>query len=160
MIRVHILKHATRQCTRETMIRNSTKICCIQFQLERSIMSYQDSNTSTSSVFRRLSVHPFCFLLFVITDANRRRRRKRTVRIVPSCQGKPIVNSISSKVGEEMLMEHATLLKKHGAAVVVMAFDEDVIFDLNVLTIGTGMEEHANYAVDFIAATKHMGATD
>jgi 5-methyltetrahydrofolate--homocysteine methyltransferase len=82
------------------------------------------------------------------------------VRIVPSCQGKPIVNSISSKVGEEMLMEHATLLKKHGAAVVVMAFDEDVIFDLNVLTIGTGMEEHANYAVDFIAATKHMGATD
>eukprot|EP01037_Dinobryon_pediforme_P048654 gene48654-biopygen17268 len=100
------------------------------------------------------------------------------------CQGKPIVNSISLKVGEALFKEHATLLKKHGAAVVVMAFDEqgqaatadekirickrsydilvnevhfppeDIIFDPNVLTIGTGMEEHANYAVDFITATK------
>ena len=100
------------------------------------------------------------------------------------CQGKPIVNSISLKVGEEQFMEHATLLKKHGAAVVVMAFDEegqaatesekvrickrsydilvdrvkfppeDIIFDPNVLTIGTGMEEHANYGVDFINACK------
>jgi 5-methyltetrahydrofolate--homocysteine methyltransferase len=102
------------------------------------------------------------------------------------CQGKPIVNSISLKVGEAMFIEHATLLKKHGAAVVVMAFDEegqaatadekirickrsydilvnkvrfppeDIIFDPNVLTIGTGMEEHANYAVDFIVATKRI----
>jgi 5-methyltetrahydrofolate--homocysteine methyltransferase len=100
------------------------------------------------------------------------------------CQGKPIVNSISLKVGEELFKEHATLLRKHGAAVVVMAFDEngqaataadkirickrsydilvnevhfppeDIIFDPNVLTIGTGMEEHANYGVDFIMATK------
>merc|ERR1711871_762571 len=100
------------------------------------------------------------------------------------CQGKPIVNSISLKVGEELFIEHATLLKKHGAAVVVMAFDEegqaatasekirickrsydilvnkvkfppeDIVFDPNVLTIGTGMEEHANYGVDFINATK------
>ena len=100
------------------------------------------------------------------------------------CQGKPIVNSISLKVGEELFIEHATLLKKHGAAVVVMAFDEegqaatadekirickrsydvlvnkvnfppeDIIFDPNVLTIGTGMEEHSNYGVDFINATK------
>jgi 5-methyltetrahydrofolate--homocysteine methyltransferase len=102
------------------------------------------------------------------------------------CQGKPIVNSISLKVGEELFMEHATLLKKHGAAVVVMAFDEegqaateeekvrickrsydvlvekvrfppeDIIFDPNVLTIGTGMEEHSNYGVDFIKATKRI----
>jgi len=100
------------------------------------------------------------------------------------CQGKPIVNSISLKVGEKLFIEHATLLKKHGAAVVVMAFDEegqaatcdekvrickrsydvlvnkvrfppeDIIFDPNALTIGTGMEEHANYGVDFINATK------
>lgn len=100
------------------------------------------------------------------------------------CQGKPIVNSISLKVGEELFKEHATLLKKHGAAVVVMAFDEngqaatasekvrickrsydilvnevkfppeDIVFDPNVLTIGTGMEEHANYGVDFINAVK------
>ena len=83
-------------------------------------------------------------------------------------------------------MEHATLLKKHGAAVVVMAFDEegqaatadekirickrsydilvnkvrfppeDIIFDPNVLTIGTGMEEHADYAIDFIVAVKKI----
>jgi len=100
------------------------------------------------------------------------------------CQGKPIVNSISLKVGEKLFKEQATLLKKHGAAVVVMAFDEegqaatcsekvrickrsydilvnevrfppeDIVFDPNVLTIGTGMEEHAAYAVDFINATK------
>jgi len=100
------------------------------------------------------------------------------------CQGKCIVNSISLKVGEELFKKHATLLKKHGAAVVVMAFDEegqaatedekvrickrsydilvdevkfppeDIIFDPNVLTIGTGMEEHANYGVDFINAVK------
>ena len=100
------------------------------------------------------------------------------------CQGKPIINSISLKVGEKLFMEQATLLRKHGAAVVVMAFDEegqaatesekvrickrsydilvnevkfppeDIIFDPNVLTIGTGMEEHNNYGVDFIRATK------
>jgi len=100
------------------------------------------------------------------------------------CQGKPIVNSISLKVGEKLFKEQATLLRKHGAAVVVMAFDEegqaateeekvrickrsydmlvnevrfppeDIVFDPNVLTIGTGMEEHSNYGVDFINATK------
>merc|ERR1740138_1397103 len=100
-------------------------------------------------------------------------------------QGKCIVNSISLKVGEELFVKHATLLRKHGAAVVVMAFDEqgqaatkedkirickrsydilvnepvcfppeDIIFDPNILTIGTGIEEHNNYGVDFIEATK------
>jgi 5-methyltetrahydrofolate--homocysteine methyltransferase len=102
------------------------------------------------------------------------------------CQGKCIVNSISLKVGEELFIEQATLLKKHGAAVVIMAFDEegqaatadekvrickrsydvlvnkvkfppeDIIFDPNVLTIGTGMEEHADYAIDFIKACKRI----
>jgi 5-methyltetrahydrofolate--homocysteine methyltransferase len=101
-------------------------------------------------------------------------------------QGKCIVNSISLKVGEELFIEQAMLLKKHGAAVVVMAFDEqgqaateedkvrickrsydilvnrvkfppeDIIFDPNVLTIGTGLEEHNNYGVDFIKATKRI----
>jgi len=99
------------------------------------------------------------------------------------CQGKPIINSISLKVGEELFKEQATLIKKHGAALVCMAFDEhgqaaemedkvrickrsydilvnevkfppeDIVFDPNVLTIGTGMEEHANYGIDFIEAT-------
>jgi 5-methyltetrahydrofolate--homocysteine methyltransferase len=102
------------------------------------------------------------------------------------CQGKPIVNSISLKVGEKLFKEQATLLRKHGAAIVVMAFDEDgqaaeedekvrickrsydilvdevrfppedIIFDPNVLTIGTGMEEHANYGKDFISACKRI----
>merc|ERR1711988_1312194 len=102
------------------------------------------------------------------------------------CQGKSIVNSISLKVGEELFIEHATLLKKHGAAVVVMAFDEegqaatesekvrickrsydilvnevkfppeDIVFDPNILTIATGLAEHNNYGVDFIKATKRI----
>jgi 5-methyltetrahydrofolate--homocysteine methyltransferase len=99
-------------------------------------------------------------------------------------QGKSIVNSISLKEGEEKFLYQAKLVRRYGAAVVVMAFDErgqadsferrtkvckraydllvgkvgfppqDIIFDPNVLTVGTGMEEHANYAVDFIRATK------
>lgn len=97
-------------------------------------------------------------------------------------QGKCIVNSISLKVGKELFMEHARIVKRHGAAVVVMAFDEDgqaateaekvrickrsydilvnevgfppedIIFDPNILTVATGMEEHNNYGVDFINA--------
>jgi 5-methyltetrahydrofolate--homocysteine methyltransferase len=99
-------------------------------------------------------------------------------------QGKAIVNSISLKEGEEKFLRQAKLVRRYGAAVVVMAFDErgqadsferrtevckraydllvqkagfaaqDIIFDPNVLTVGTGMEEHANYAVDFIRATR------
>lgn len=99
-------------------------------------------------------------------------------------QGKAIVNSLSLKEGEEKFIEQARLVKKYGAACVVMAFDEkgqadnlerrieitsraykillekvhfppeDIIFDPNILTIATGMEEHNNYAIDFIEATK------
>jgi len=98
-------------------------------------------------------------------------------------QGKSVVNSISLKEGEEKFIEHARLIKKLGAATVVMAFDEkgqadtferkievcsrayrilteqvgfnpyDIIFDPNVLAVATGIEEHNNYAVDFIKAT-------
>ncbi len=98
-------------------------------------------------------------------------------------QGKCIVNSISLKEGEKVFLSHARDVKRFGAAVVVMCFDEqgqatsyerrieiasrayrlltevvgmnplDIIFDPNVLAIATGMEEHANYAVDFIRAT-------
>jgi len=99
-------------------------------------------------------------------------------------QGKGIVNSISLKEGEQKFLHQAKLVRRYGASVVVMAFDErgqadtferkievcrraydllvqkagfapqDIIFDPNVLTVGTGMEEHANYALDFIRATK------
>ena len=99
-------------------------------------------------------------------------------------QGKGIVNSISLKEGEEVFKQHAKTILKYGAAVVVMAFDEkgqaadykekirickrayhilvdeigfpaeDIIFDPNILTIATGIDEHNNYAVDFFKATK------
>ncbi len=99
-------------------------------------------------------------------------------------QGKPIVNSISMKEGEDKFREHARLCRKYGAAVVVMAFDEDgqadnlerrkricerayrilvdevgfpsedIIFDPNAFAVATGIEEHANYGLDFIEATR------
>ena len=102
-------------------------------------------------------------------------------------QGKGIVNSISLKEGEEKFRHNAATVLKYGAAVVVMAFDEqgqaatyeekiricqraynillevgfppqDIIFDPNILTVATGMEEHNNYAVDFIEATRWIKA--
>jgi 5-methyltetrahydrofolate--homocysteine methyltransferase len=103
-------------------------------------------------------------------------------------QGKGIVNSISLKEGEEKFRQNAATVRKYGAAVVVMAFDEqgqaatyedkiricerayrilvddigfppeDVIFDPNILTVATGMEEHNNYALDFINATRWIKA--
>ncbi|XP_041818840.1 methionine synthase isoform X1 [Chelmon rostratus] len=105
------------------------------------------------------------------------------------CQGKCIVNSISLKEGEDEFLLRAATVKRYGAAVVVMAFDEegqatdtdrkveictraykllvskvgfnpsDIIFDPNILTIGTGMEEHNEYAVNFIRATKLIKET-
>ncbi|MGZ5415665.1 MAG: methionine synthase [Nocardioides sp.] len=99
-------------------------------------------------------------------------------------QGKPVVNSISLKEGEEKFVEQARLCRKYGAAVVVMAFDEDgqadnlerrkaickraydilteqvgfsptdIIYDPNVFAVATGIEEHADYGLDFIEATR------
>ncbi len=104
-------------------------------------------------------------------------------------QGKGIVNSISLKEGEEKFIEHAKLVMRYGAAVVVMAFDEkgqadtkdrkieictraynvltevvgfppeDIIFDPNIFAIATGIDEHNNYAVDFIEATREIKRT-
>jgi 5-methyltetrahydrofolate--homocysteine methyltransferase len=102
-------------------------------------------------------------------------------------QGKGIVNSISLKEGEAKFREHAAAVRKYGAAAVVMAFDEkgqaadfgekirvcerayriltddgfppqDIIFDPNILTVATGMEEHNNYALDYINATRWIKA--
>ncbi|RZT38545.1 methionine synthase [Cupriavidus agavae] len=99
-------------------------------------------------------------------------------------QGKAVVNSISLKEGEEQFRHHATMIRRYGAASVVMAFDEkgqadtfarkteickrsydflvnevgfppeDIIFDPNIFAVATGIEEHNNYAVDFIEATR------
>lgn len=104
-------------------------------------------------------------------------------------QGKSVVNSISLKEGETEFLRQARLVRKYGASVIVMAFDEngqaatkddkvricqrayrllteqadfpaeDIIFDPNILTIGTGLEEHNNYANDFIDALREIKAT-
>jgi len=104
-------------------------------------------------------------------------------------QGKPIVNSISLKEGEENFIKYARLVRQYGAAVIVMAFDEDgqadtyqrkvdictrsyrvlidvvgfppedIIFDPNIFAVATGIEEHNNYAVDFIEATRTIKQT-
>ncbi len=104
-------------------------------------------------------------------------------------QGKPIVNSISMKEGEAKFIEQARLCRRYGAAVIVMAFDEvgqadtkdrkveictraykvlteqvgfpseDIIFDPNIFAVATGIEEHNNYAVDFIEATRAIKRT-
>lgn len=104
-------------------------------------------------------------------------------------QGKCVVNSISLKEGEEKFLHQAQLVMRYGAAVVVMAFDEkgqaanntdkvricqraykllaekvgmdptDIIFDPNILTVATGIEEHNNYAVDFIEAVREIKTT-
>ncbi len=104
-------------------------------------------------------------------------------------QGKPIVNSISMKEGEEKFLQQAELCRRYGAAVIVMAFDEqgqadtrarkveicsrayrllteqvgfpaeDIIFDPNIFAIATGIEEHDNYGVDFIEATREIKQT-
>ena len=103
-------------------------------------------------------------------------------------QGKPVVNSISMKEGEAAFIEHAKIVRRYGAAVVVMAFDEkgqadtferktqickraydilvkqvgfppeDIIFDPNIFAIATGMEEHNDYGVDFIEAARWIRA--
>ena len=99
-------------------------------------------------------------------------------------QGKPVVNSISLKEGEANFIEQAKKIKRYGAAVIVMAFDEvgqadnyerrieiakrsydilvneidfppeDIIFDLNIFPVATGMDEHRRNAIDFIEATR------
>jgi 5-methyltetrahydrofolate--homocysteine methyltransferase len=104
-------------------------------------------------------------------------------------QGKSVVNSISLKEGEEQFLHHARLVRRYGAAVIVMAFDEqgqadtaerkvtictrayrllteqagfppeDIIFDPNIFAIGTGIEEHNNYAVEYIEATRRIKET-
>ncbi len=105
------------------------------------------------------------------------------------CQGKAVVNSISMKEGEEPFLDHARIVRRHGAAVVVMAFDEqgqadtverkvsicqrafklltervgfppeDIIFDPNIFAVATGIEEHDGYGVAFIEAVREIRRT-
>jgi 5-methyltetrahydrofolate--homocysteine methyltransferase len=142
-----------------------------------------DSEEAMTRFLNLLSAEPSVARVPVMVDSSKWSVIEAGLKCL---QGKPIVNSISLKEGEEKFLEQAKLVKRYGAAVVVMAFDEkeqavtaerkvevcarahklltekagipsrDIIFDANILTIGTGMAEHANYAVEFFEAVRRL----
>ena len=140
-----------------------------------------DSTREMEKFVRYLSNDPAVAKAALMIDSS---HWETIVAGLKNAQGKCIVNSISLKEGPEAFIEKARIIKSYGAAVVVMAFDEqgqattydrkieicsrayrlltedagfkpsDIIFDVNILSIGTGIEEHARYAVDFIEAVR------
>lgn len=140
-----------------------------------------DSVLEMQTFLRLMGADPDIARVPVMIDSSRWEVIERGLENV---QGKPIVNSISLKEGEELFLAHARIIRRFGAAVVVMLFDEqgqatdyerriaiaarahhllteviglaeeDIIFDPNVLTVATGMPEHDRYALDFIRATE------
>ncbi|MDD4033393.1 MAG: methionine synthase, partial [Bacteroidales bacterium] len=144
-----------------------------------------DAKSSMEHFLRLLGSEPEIARLPFMIDASHWEVLENGMQNV---QGKPIVNSISLKEGEEKFLERAGIIKQYGAALVVMAFDEqgqasslerrisicqrayrlltekagfppeDIIFDPNVLTICTGMKEHDNYAADFIETVRWIKA--
>ena len=139
-----------------------------------------DAKTEMVNFLNRIAAEPDIARVPVMIDSSDWEVIKAGLKCV---QGKSIVNSISLKEGEAKFLEHARDVKRYGAAVVVMCFDEqgqatsyerrieiaerayhllinevgmnplDIIFDPNVLAVATGMEEHDSYAADFIRAT-------
>lgn len=140
-----------------------------------------DSEKEMKSLLNLLSSEPEIARIPFMIDSSKWTVIESGLKCV---QGKAVVNSISLKEGEAEFRRQAQLVRKYGAAVIVMAFDEkgqavsferkieiarrayailtkelyfppeDIIFDPNILTVGTGMDEHNNYAVDFIHATE------
>jgi 5-methyltetrahydrofolate--homocysteine methyltransferase len=140
-----------------------------------------DSEAAMVKFLNLIAAEPDISRVPIMIDSSRWSVLEAGLRCV---QGKGIVNSISLKEGEEKFKSHAQLVRRYGAAAVVMAFDErgqadnlarrkeicarayrilteevgfppeDIVFDPNILTVATGMEEHNNYAVDFIAAVR------
>ncbi|MBK9306600.1 MAG: methionine synthase [Nitrospira sp.] len=140
-----------------------------------------DSKAAMEKFLRLVASEPDICKVPIMVDSSRWEVLETGLKNI---QGKAIVNSISLKEGERKFIEHATLVRRYGAAVIIMAFDEkgqadtlerrkeicarsykilteqvgfpsqDIIFDPNVLTVATGIEEHNNYAVDFIEATR------
>ena len=144
-----------------------------------------DSDQAMTTFLNYVASEPDIARVPIMIDSSRWSVIEAGLRVV---QGKGVVNSISLKEGEEVFKQNARLLRRYGAAVIVMAFDErgqadtterkleiskrayriltedvgfppeDIIFDPNILTIATGMEEHSNYAVNFIEATREIKA--
>src|SRR5436189_1814597 len=140
-----------------------------------------DSEPAMTRFLNLIAVEPDIARVPIMIDSSRWGVIETGLKCI---QGKGIVNSISLKEGEDVFKDYARKIRRYGAAVVVMAFDEkgqadttdrkvavcsrayrlltekagfppqDIIFDPNVLTVATGIEEHNNYAVDFIRATQ------
>ena len=145
-----------------------------------------DSEMAMAKYLNLISAEPDIARVPVMVDSSKWSVIESGLRCL---QGKGVVNSISMKEGEALFVEHARKVLNYGAAVVVMAFDEqgqadtcarkveictrayqilteqvgfppeDIIFDPNIFAIATGIEEHNNYAVDFIEATRRIKAT-
>ena len=144
-----------------------------------------DSEAEMTKFLNMLATEPEIARVPVMVDSSKWSVIEAGLRCV---QGKPIVNSISMKEGEADFIEKAKLCRQYGAAVVVMAFDEegqaetierkvsiteraykilveqvgfsptDLIFDLNIFAVATGIEEHNEYAINFIEATRQVKA--
>jgi len=144
-----------------------------------------DGVTAMTRFLQVLASEPEVAKVPVMVDSSKWEVIEAGLKCLP---GKGVVNSISLKEGEEKFREHAATILKYGAAAVVMAFDEqgqaanyddkiriceraykilvdevgfppeDIIFDPNILTVATGMEEHNNYALDYINATRWIKA--
>ena len=145
-----------------------------------------DSQEAMATFLQLIAAEPDISRVPVVIDSSKWSVIEAGLKCV---QGKCVVNSISLKEGEEAFVHHATLVRRYGAAVIVMAFDEqgqadtaerkvaicrrayriltervgfppeDIIFDPNIFAIATGIEEHNNYAVDYIKATEQIKAT-
>ncbi len=144
-----------------------------------------DAHHAMTTFLKLIAAEPDIARVPVMIDSSKWSVIEAGLKCVP---GKPIVNSISMKEGEEAFLAQARACMAYGAAVVVMAFDEagqadtkarkveictrayrlltgigfppeDVIFDPNVFAVATGIEEHNNYAVDFIEATREIRAS-
>ncbi|TAM81966.1 MAG: methionine synthase [Acidobacteria bacterium] len=144
-----------------------------------------DSEQAMATFLNYVASEPDIARVPIMVDSSKWSVIEAGLRVV---QGKGVVNSISLKEGEEAFKRQARLVRRYGAAVIVMAFDErgqadtterkveistrayrilteeagfppeDIIFDPNILTIATGMEEHAHYAVNYIEATRQIKA--
>jgi 5-methyltetrahydrofolate--homocysteine methyltransferase len=143
-----------------------------------------DSEAAMAQFLKLITAEPDISRVPVMIDSSKWSVIEAGLKCV---SGKPIVNSISMKEGEEAFLHHARLCMAYGAAVVVMAFDEtgqadtrdrkieiceraykllmgigfppeDIIFDPNIFAVATGIEEHNNYAVDFIEAVREIKA--
>ena len=144
-----------------------------------------DAETAMTTFLNLVAAEPDIARVPIMLDSSKFTVLESSLKRV---QGKAIVNSISMKEGEETFRRHARLVRRYGAAAVVMAFDEhgqadtyarrieicgraydilvsevgfapqDIIFDPNIFPVATGIEEHNNYAVDYFAATRWIKA--